>query len=557
MRQCFQQMLVLLFIGLVALSSQVNAGKLSQPAIDFYGLSISNFGITLLKHGTDSKPLYIEKTTLNTPELFGDPPNIAFNDSPIIFITLFLSDSEAAMLRKENEDKESKYGDQLNRQLYISAAGYIEAKKHKLQAEVAEGAGITFEQHIRNSLKKAHLDKHFRCNTSDQSADDPLAGLMPKAPCIENFSVVKELDDFGCFNEPDKAEFNICATRWAFEFRAGIKFERHMIVMEQDNAAMSAMANNVVRKEQLPPGRHFILQATTLAQPYFNSPDGLIPTDGWMGSFGATGGYRQSGVLYGEALVADFEASGEKNLQGFTAKPESGLHHTVERYFNKSFERGDIYIASNKLLNEAAVLDRIKRKLARNNLGDLQLRIADTEQHAELAELTGLSTEHLQQSLTAVNVFLNKSRQYGAFSLALFLGLLEPALDKDSYLIIVGEQAEWFANSGGKGIADVLRGIAADETRFKELHAIYLRLKNKALSEDTFNAFLEISGGSRSLTGNALYSGMGEQYVKEWLISLADKVNNVHFVPRSEYNDALLMSFRTRYTSARRAITAQ
>ena len=557
MRQRFQQMLVLLFSGLVALSSQVNASKLTQPAIDFYGLSVSNFGISLLKHGTDSKPLYIEKTTLNTPEFFGDPPNIAFTDSPIIFITLFLSDSEAITLRKENENKERKYGDHFNRQLYISAAGYDAAKKQKLQDEVRAGTGVTLEQHIRNTLNKAHLDKHFKCKTSAQPvADDPLAGLMPKNPCIENFSIVKELDDFGCFNESDKAEFNICATRWAFEFRAGIKFERHMIVMEQDNAAMSAMANNVVRKEHLPAGRHFILQATSLAQPYFNSPDGLISTPGWMGAFDVTGGYRQPGTLYGEALAADFKASGSDNLQEFMANPESGLHHTVEQYFKKSFERGDVYIAGNKLLNEAALLDRIKRKLARNNLGDLQLRIADTGQHEALAELTGLSAEQLQQSLTAVNVFLNKSRQYGAFSLALFLGLLEPALNEDSYIIIVGEQAEWFANSDGKSIADVLRDIAGDEAQFRELHTIYKQMKNNALSEDTFNDFLKISGGSRS-GHSALYSGMGEDYVKQWLLSLAEKVNNVHFVPKNEYNDALLMSFRTRYTSAKRAITAQ
>lgn len=556
MRQRFQQVLVLLFSGLVALSSQLFAGQLSQPATDFYGVSVSNFGVTLLKQGPDSKPLIVEKTTLNSPELFGDPPNIFGNDSPIIFITLFLTDEEAAALRKANEVSVEKYGEQLRRQLYISAAGYKAAVKQNL-GDLLPNTEVTVEKNIRNNLGKSHLNKHFRCTTSDEKTNkDPLAGLSPREPCIKGFSIVEELDQFGCFNEPNKAEFNICATRWAFEFRTGIKFERHMIVMEQDNAAMAAMANHVVQYKKLPRGRHFILQATTLAQPYFNSPEGLIGTPGWMGLFAKTGGYRQIGTDYGEFLKKDFDASESDDLKKFMANPESGLHHTVERYFNESIARGDIYIAGNRVHDEAALLNRIKILFARNNIGDLMLRIADTSEHASLAEFTGLSAEHLQQSLTAANVFLSKARQYGAFSLALFLGLLEPALEKNSYIIVVGEQAEWFANSEGKDIPTVLRDIANDQARFEELHAMYLKMKNKDLSNTVFDDFQEISGGSRS-GHNVLYSGMGKEYVKDWLIAMADKVSNVHFVPRNEYNDALLMSFRTRYTSARRAITAQ
>ena len=556
MRQRFQQMLALLFSMLVALSSLVFAGKMSQPATDFYGLSVSNFGVTLLKQGAESKPVVIEKTTLNSSELFGDPPNIFGNDSPVIFMTLFLTNDEAATLKKANEASVEKYGQQLRRQLYISAAGYEAAVKQNL-SDTLSNTEVTVEQNIRNNLKKSHLDRHFRCKASSaETADkDPLAGLSPKEPCIEGFSVVEELGKFGCFDEPNKAEFNICATRWAFEFRTGIQFERHMIVMEQDNAAMSAMANGVVRHKLLPPGRHFILQATSLAQPYYNSPDGLIGTDPWMGLFAKTGGYRQTGTDYGEALKKDFDKSGSDNLEKFMATPESGVHHTVERYFNGSFQRGDIYIAANRMFDETTLLKRIKNLYARNNIGDLMLRIADTSEHAALEDFTGLSAEHLQQSLTAANVFLNKSRQYGAFSLALFLGLLEPALDKDSYLIVVGEQAEWFANAQGKSIADVLLDIANDQARFEELHAMYLKMKNKDLSEEAFNNFLKISGGSRG-GHNALYSGMGKEYVKEWLIGMAAKVKNVHFVPRREYNDALMMAFRTRYTSARRAIAA-
>lgn len=555
MRQRFQQMLVLLFSGLIALSSQVNAGQLSQPAIQFYGLGVSNFGITLVKQGADSKPVVFEKTTLNSSKLFGDPPNIAFTDSPVIFMTLLLNDSEALLLRKDNEANIKKYGDRLIRQLYISAAGYDLAKTQMLENETKTGSGKTFGQHIRDTLTKGHLNRHFKCKTSDQpETNDPLAGLEPNTPCIENFSVVKELEDFGCFNEPNKAEFNICATRWAFEFRTGIKFERHMVVMEQDNEAMSAMANKVVRDKKLTPGRHFILQATSLAQPYFNSPDGLVSTGPWMGLFDKTGGYRQIGTSYGEALKKDFQASESNDLQEFMAQPESGLHHTIKRYFNESIERGDIYIAGNRIHNEAALLNRIKILFARNNIGDLLLRIADTREHTALAEYTGLSEAQLQSSLQAANVFLNQSRQYGAFSLALFLGLLEPALEKDSYIIIVGEQAEWFANSEGKTIAQVLLEIASDEVRFEELHNIYYSMRTQNLSSETFEHFLKISGGSRDCDG--LDAGMGKAYVKEWLISLAAKVNNVHFVPKCEYNDALLMAFRTRYTSTKRAIAA-
>ena len=553
MRQRFQQMLVLLFSGLVALSSHVNAGQIKQSITDFYGLSVTNFGISLLKQSTGSKPVFIEKTTLNTSKLFGDPPNISYSDSPINFITLFLSESEAAMLRKENEDRKNKYGDRLQRQLYISAAGYDDAKNQKLQDEVKRKTGKTLEAHLRDTLNASHLDKHFRCKSSDQpEAVDTLAGLMPQTPCIKDFSVVKELEAFGCFDEPDKAEFNICATRWAFEFRTGIHFDRDMIVMEQDNIAMSTMANDVVRDKKLPPQRHFILHATTYAQPYLNTPDGLVSTDGWMGSFAKTGGFRQTGTEYSESLNNDIKASGTGSLQEFATNPETGLHHTVERYLHNALQQGDVFIAGNRIYDKAGLLKRITALYTGNNIGDLIFRIADTSKHAELSEATGLSEEHLQESLLEANTFLNRSRQYGAFSLALFLGLLEPALNKDSYIIVVGEQAEWFADSQGKSISQVLLDTANDEELFAKLHSEYYQMRTDALSSKAFDNFLSISGGERGR--GSLESNMGKDYIKEWLIAMSAKVQNVHFVPKAHYNSALLMAFRTCYTVAQKGI---
>ena len=557
MRQRFQQILVLLFSGLVALSNQVIAGTLSQPATEFYGLSISNFGVTLQKQRPDSAPWVLEKTTLNTSELFGDPPNIYGNDSPVIFMTLFLSDKEATILKQNSEALTHKYGDQLRRQLYISAAGYDAAVRQNLTDTIGK-TEITVAEHIKSSLKKSHLNRHFRCESEeniDSAEPDPLKGLKPKEPCIKDFKIVEQLEEFGCFNEPNKAEFNICATRWAFEFRTGIKFERHMIVMEQDSQAMSAMANKVVRDKKLPPRRHFILQATTFAQPYFNSPGGLIETGGWMGLFGKTGGYHQIGTGYSESLRKDFEASGSGNLTEFMSNPKTGLHHIVQCIFNLHLQRGHVYIAGNRVHDKAALLNRIKILYARNNMGDLLLRITDTGLHPALSNITKSSEEHLQKNLLAANVFINKARQYGAFSLALFLGLLEPALDDNAYLIIVGEQAEWFASSEGKSIAEVLLDIANDEKQFEDLYGAYYKMRTNSLSSDTFDHFLNISGGTKK--HGDLHSGMSKEYVKEWLVSLAAKVNNVHFVPRSEYNDALLMAFRTRYTSVKRGITAQ
>lgn len=556
MQQRFQQMRTLLFSGLVALNTPLLAGQLNQPATDFYGINISNFGITLIKHGADTSPLTIEKTTLNTPELFGDPPNIYGNDSPINFMTLFLTDSEATDLRKANEASTNKFGEKLRRQLYISAAGYEAAVTQNL-GDLLPHKFVTVEQNIRNNLAKSHLDTHFRCkaNNNEGATKGPLAGLSPKQPCIENFSIVDQLETFGCFSEPNKAEFNICATRWAFKFRTGIEFERHMIVMEQDNASMSAMANNVVRNKKLLPGRHFILQATTLAQPYFNSPDGLINTPYWMGLFAKTGGYFQVGTNYAEQLRNAFLASRVADLTQFMENPQSGLHHTIERSFDASIKHGDIYIAGNRIHDKAALLNRIKNLYARNNVGDLLFRIADTSEQASLAELTGLSPEHLQQSLKDANVLLNKSRRYGAFSLALFIGLLEPALDQNSYLIVVGENAEWFANHEGKSISEVLRSIANDPDQIEELHSKYLLMKNGDLSEKTFKAFEEISGQTRGGL-KTLHSGMDKHDVREWLIAMADKIKNVYFVPRNQYNDALLMAFRARYNLAKQAITA-
>ena len=549
MRKGFQHLPILLFSGLVALSGLTQAGKTSQPKVQFYALNIHNSGVHFIKQGVGSPFRSYNKTTLTTPALFGDPPNISFNDSPVIFLALFLSDREAEELKNDDQANISKYGSELRRELYIGAAGYEAAKQQKLSDMIptsrTDSTLITRSTALKNSINGSHLDQHFKCKPANNTTAKD--GIEPKKPCIDNFNAVTELENFDCFNESDKAEFHACAARWALKFRTGIVFDKSMVVIEQDNEAMSVMANNVIRDKQLQPDRHFILQATSLAQPYLNDVSGLVFTPAWMGILGKKGGNYQIGEEFSDQLKTDHPSGSLQKAMSASGKP---LYRTVERYFNQTMESGgenSVFIAGNQVLNEEQLLQRIINFRAKNNMGTLLFRIADPTEHSGIQELTGISDQDMVSSLKQANVFINNSRNQGAFSLALFMGLLEPSFDKGGNLIVVGENAEWFAGSHGKSFTDVLNDIAFNDSTLTELHKIYTDLSSSTLSSSVFKAFDKINY-PHTRSPDHLHPGKDKAYFKKWLLGLAGKyVNKIHFIPKKEYTAVLFNASRMRF----------
>ena len=506
MHKCFHYLLnVLMLSGLVILGSNVQAESFTQPKTLFYGLNVTNFSATLLQQGVDGKLTTYTRSTLDTPEFFGDPPTIANNDSPAIFITLLLSDTEISELRARDQAFANKYGEQLQRELYISAAGFDAAKNQRLDALVdpAHDSSTTWAIRLRKAITDSHMERHLQISPADfarldstggfntpgaetittcvndwaqgqtpspdtaailttlakhgclaQSGSDGIKACASKvAQKIERYkqenqrvtlpvkSVAGALDEFGCFNESTKAEFYVCTVRWVMEARAGIKFDRSEIIIEQDNQAMSAMADNLMKERQLSNGRYFILQATTLAQPYLNTNKGLLNTPSWMGgTLPYDGGTFQAGTLAISQLGQKLHGS---TVMEYMSSPASGLFFAIGSYFNQSLADGSIYIGGGKLLDDTDVYTRVLntatgRSFTKNQVGTLLLNIADPGTRSDLQTYAHLSDEQMQQALSQASAILSQVRDQGALSLALFMSLFEPSFQGGASLVIVG-----------------------------------------------------------------------------------------------------------------------
>ena len=527
MRKLLSIMLpIWLLAGLLSLGSLVQAGNLQQPGMLFYGLSITSNAVTLLQKSPSGDLKAYSKTTL-TPELFGDPPNIAFNDSPLIFLTLFLSEQEVEDIKKYDAAYEGLQEDQVRRVLYISAAGYEAAAVQKLDSST-NGSGNTLRDVLRDTLANSHLAK------------------LSKIP------VVAELEKFGCFEEDNKAAFHLCGARWAMEYRTGIRIDGSAAFIEQDNQAASVMANELLRNHPgLQQGRHLIIQATTLAQPYLNQPEGLIHTPGWMGSgvnqinLKKAGGLWQIGDDFASQLSGDFQKhrSSSDSISTFMLNGNNTLYATIARYFDHQIKQGAQYRAGTTPLDTMLLLDRIVRGKAKNNSGELLMLIADSASHEDLTRITGQSRTDLAQSQALAIPFLSKARGDGAISIALFAGLLQPIFRSGASLIIVGEEAEWLAAFNKQPFQEVLQNLGSDPETLDHAYQLYLSLLDKPLFDQFAQQFSELN----NRTAGDLRPGMSKDDFSEWLKNLPFSPANILYIHKAHYNDALHRAFTYRY----------
>ena len=93
----------------------------------------------------------------------------------------------------------------------------------------------------------------------------------------------------------------------------------------------------------------------------------------------------------------------------------------------------------------------------------------------------------------------------------------------------------------------MLRGLASDEEKLDKAYKVYQTLSLTSMKSETFEAFDRLNTGSRNGGQHYLYSGMRKDYFKSWLEGLPEKVNNVLFISKANYESGLLKALRTRY----------
>ncbi len=319
------------------------------PEYIFYGLSMTNMGVTLVKK-THDKPAetVLSATTMSDPRLLGDPPNIVFNNSPLNFIALMLDDETVERLKQEASDYKKHSSDKLQMQLYVSAAGADAARK------------ITLNQEVISKLKTS-LRGSKRLN-------DRLGG-----------DVVQALEDHRCFDSTNKAEFHLCAVRLVFSRLLDIEFPKGDSYIEQDIKVIPWMAKLLSEKHSLTSRFQYIVQATTLAQPYAKDFNALRNTEGWMDTAETAyqGGTLETGSIYQENLLDRYSAMqpSDLTLESFMRSNGTALDLVSLTYLSSLMHQGTKFVANDLELNIQGVLQRAQKHLMRNNFGELLLTL--------------------------------------------------------------------------------------------------------------------------------------------------------------------------------------
>ena len=279
-----------------------------SPVLSLY---MSNSGIQLTFGISDSPEPLVELTkhTWDDAELFGHPPSLAYNDSPIVFFRNVL-DSVALDIQRE-----LRRVNQLNfankpMEVYIAAAG----------ADAAEKMG---------------LPNHdaYRLLRGDQLIECMKPGMNRK-------------EFFGCFAQHE-------VLRTVYHSRDTSKVH---VLVEQDVSLVAAMASQHAKSlnREVPGRASIVVHSTTLSNPYLVRNGEAVSIGGWIpDNMRKAGGAYEIGYAYRSYLQKNPSESTSLAkviaLDPRASNHPSGLAANTERLL-----RGKGYVNFGRLVGETA-----------------------------------------------------------------------------------------------------------------------------------------------------------------------------------------------------------
>ena len=240
----------------VALAEQARADD-DSPVFSLY---MSNSGIQLTFGMSDSpEPLVkLTKNTWDSAALFGHPPSLVFNDSPILFFRSVLN-AAAPAIQQEMQRLKMFSADSKPMQVYIAAAG----------ADAAAKPGLP----NGNALRLLRADQQISCTRPGMS----------------------RTEFFSCF-----AQHEVLHTLYHSRDTS-----RVFVKVEQDVSLVAAMASQHAKalKREVPGQTALVVHTTTISNPYLVKNGEAIGVDGWIpANMSKKGGIYEVGESYRDHL---------------------------------------------------------------------------------------------------------------------------------------------------------------------------------------------------------------------------------------------------------------
>ena len=300
---------ILVSIGLIGLlmlcvpMSRAQTDDTEKPVLSIY---MTNAGAHLT-FGTNLSPLPLYELNINTwdrTDLYGDPPNLAFNNSPLKFFRQLLSEAKPAILKQILAHKQWL---DAPLQVYVAAAGADEAEKRSIPD--------------RSILS-------FLTNSQETQCYRPELNRKEFYHCVFNFEIIEQL------HKPLTPKLEM--------------------IVDQDTALINAMAwahnpQKKVKQEQ----PSLVIHATTISQPYLMTEGQATPLEGWvMPSMRKKGGIYQIGEEF-QSYLNTVETS---ELVDAVQHDHRSFNHPLGQEENLSrLKRGKGFNNYGRMVGETAV----------------------------------------------------------------------------------------------------------------------------------------------------------------------------------------------------------
>lgn len=519
--------------GIATLAAPVTSETKQARKVVVYTLSATNAGMSFIRSCSGCDIDEVETTTLRAPRLFGDPPNVALNNSPQKFLKVMLDDP----LSEEE----------------------VNDIKTKLQKDVSDGAEIAL---VVSAAGADAAQKTLLTPGAEAVAKlkDAISGTNELGP-----DFVQKLESNGCFAQPDKASFHLCGFRVTLKDKLGYDFNPQRSFIEQDTLLVDEMANLLAISQGSTAQDHYILHSTTLAQPYAHIKGKIAATPGWLNTnpvkgkpfCGKQNTYMNGGTYEGgfravEQCLAPLysETTVDTAAQDLLKRMEQSTDPAVKVYLKAMTyvekQSGGIYNGNKKLSLGEVFLRMFKKEdmpqgLGFENLGQISVLASQTPKSATMEALE-LSKQELDDGLMKINGILNETRGSAGVNLLLFAGLVGPRLDVSADLMLIGEQADWLNGIEGQTFADLIAEKVSSPDFQEEFYNHYARLTTKVFAD------FDKSNQVKRQKGTHMTHGMTKEEFIGWMsAALPTLTSKVSFTPAGEYSTYMSQAASIRY----------
>lgn len=563
----FQKLLPLLcLVFIVVTASTVKAGS-APSKLKLIGVAVSQSQMSLVSTCLNyACPTHvITKSNAQITEMFSDFLSISEDDTPLAFLNSMISDMKSGSGEAES-----------------SSVNWLHSARETLRQAADENIPVCFILASEGTeLKAAGLPAAInqtmsKVDDKGQTLAQSLEQRIRKHPALGD-AIVGQLTAANCFTRDTKAEFQKCAFMAVLGSALDVQFTEQYSLVEDGQYYLNEVGNYLADLHKVKTRNNYILHISASADLMAQSNFRLLDTHHIPGQSTEFEWMTKGISQYGMDQNGGFEQLGYEMVEEHIATPLDTVRNTepditVSDFLIKSdkpllqlhvallktyaAKNRLVYKSGSKVLSYGDIAQDlyVKRTTKGKNTGKLVgygygfqgeflALVTDPAVSPMLYELSDITEEMVSGAIEQTKGTIRRVQGDALIKLALYAGLMEPAMGSQCSLFVIGSRTGWVTEKLKTRLEEQLR-----DTEF--IKRIYIQYRK--LSAKDFSGFDLINGIERIGNSVLQYGWKGlkaDGPFRLWLKRVPDLIGATYSTSENEFNNMVAMALANRFVT--------